>query len=276
MVVDHHHPSRRARSSSPAAATPSTRSISSIADKKPLPRFALPGTLRAQRRAQARRPSTRRTSSASSKDPIRALKNEYVVMSAHLDHVGVGRAVNGDSHLQRRDGRRVGGGVGDRDRAAAEGVRREAEAVDPVHGRRPARRRGCSDRSTSRRTRPCPSTSIVADINLDMFLPLYPLKVIEVQGLTESSLGESVRAAAKELGVDVQTDREPEQNRFIRSDQYSFIRRGVPGAGLQVRLRVRLAGREDPPRLGARPLPQAERRPEAAGRSRGRGARSTA
>ena len=37
-----------------------------------------------------------------------------------------------------------------------------------------------------------------------------------------------MRAAAKELGVEVQTDREPEQNRFIRSDQYSFIRSGVP------------------------------------------------
>ena len=73
-----------------------------------------------------------------------------------------------------------------------------------------------------------PFKQIVADINLDMFLPLYPLKVIEVQGLAESSLGETVRAAAKTLGVDVQTDREPEQNRFIRSDQYSFIRRGVP------------------------------------------------
>jgi Zn-dependent M28 family amino/carboxypeptidase len=49
-----------------------------------------------------------------------------------------------------------------------------------------------------------------------------------VQGLTESSLGETVRAAAKAEGVEVQTDREPEQNRFIRSDQYSFIRRGIP------------------------------------------------
>ena len=37
-----------------------------------------------------------------------------------------------------------------------------------------------------------------------------------------------MRAAAKELGVEVQTDREPEQNRFVRSDQYSFIRSGVP------------------------------------------------
>jgi Zn-dependent M28 family amino/carboxypeptidase len=73
-----------------------------------------------------------------------------------------------------------------------------------------------------------PFKQIVADINLDMFLPLYALKVIEVQGLAESSLGESVRAAANTLGVEVQTDREPDQNRFIRSDQYSFIRRGIP------------------------------------------------
>jgi Zn-dependent M28 family amino/carboxypeptidase len=73
-----------------------------------------------------------------------------------------------------------------------------------------------------------PFDRIVADINLDMFLPLYPLKVIEVQGVTESSLGDRVREAAKQQGVEVQTDREPEQNRFIRSDQYSFIRRGIP------------------------------------------------
>jgi Zn-dependent M28 family amino/carboxypeptidase len=37
-----------------------------------------------------------------------------------------------------------------------------------------------------------------------------------------------VRDAAKEFGVIVQADKEPDQNRFIRSDQYSFIRNGVP------------------------------------------------
>jgi Zn-dependent M28 family amino/carboxypeptidase len=73
-----------------------------------------------------------------------------------------------------------------------------------------------------------PFEKIVGNINLDMFLPLYPLRVIEVQGLAESSLGESVKVAARALAVEVQTDREPDQNRFIRSDQYSFIRRGVP------------------------------------------------
>jgi Zn-dependent M28 family amino/carboxypeptidase len=69
---------------------------------------------------------------------------------------------------------------------------------------------------------------IVADINLDMFMPLFELKWVEVQGLDESTLGDAIRAAAKEAGVGVQADKEPDQNRFIRSDQYSFIRRGVP------------------------------------------------
>ena len=73
-----------------------------------------------------------------------------------------------------------------------------------------------------------PRDAVVADINLDMFLPLYPLKVIEVQGLAESTLGEQVTAAADGLGVRVQVDQEPEQNRFTRSDQYSFVRQGIP------------------------------------------------
>src|SRR5258708_6602104 len=73
-----------------------------------------------------------------------------------------------------------------------------------------------------------PVDKIVADINLDMFLPLYPLKYLEVQGLGESSLGKTVAEAAKAVGVAVQMDNEPEQNRFIRSDQYSFIKRGIP------------------------------------------------
>jgi Zn-dependent M28 family amino/carboxypeptidase len=73
-----------------------------------------------------------------------------------------------------------------------------------------------------------PVRQIVADINLDMFMPLFPLKLIEVQGLGESTLGETIKLAAADSGVGVQFDKEPEQNRFIRSDQYSFIKQGIP------------------------------------------------
>jgi Zn-dependent M28 family amino/carboxypeptidase len=49
-----------------------------------------------------------------------------------------------------------------------------------------------------------------------------------VQGLNESTLGDDVHACAKPAGVNVQADKEPNLNRFIRSDQYSFIKKGVP------------------------------------------------
>jgi hypothetical protein len=197
-----------------------------IAQQGPLPRFPLAGTLRAQAALE-------RESIASSNvigilegsDP--RLKSEYVVMSAHLDHVGVGRAIDGDNVYN--------GAMDD-----ASGVASVIEIARLLKASGGAPKRSILFAAVTAEekgllgskyfaARPTvPFTSIVANINLDMFLPLYPLKVIEVQGLTESSLGESVRAAAKELGVEVQTDREPEQNRFIRSDQYSFIRRGIP------------------------------------------------
>jgi Zn-dependent M28 family amino/carboxypeptidase len=73
-----------------------------------------------------------------------------------------------------------------------------------------------------------PKESIVADINMDMFLPLFPLRYLEVQGLAESTLGDNIREICQKEGIVVQADKEPDRNLFIRSDQYSFIRQGVP------------------------------------------------
>ena len=69
-----------------------------------------------------------------------------------------------------------------------------------------------------------PSKSIVADVNIDMFLPLYPLNLLTCYGLEESSIGDDVRAVAHEMGIDMQPDPQPKRNVFIRSDQYNFIR----------------------------------------------------
>jgi Zn-dependent M28 family amino/carboxypeptidase len=70
--------------------------------------------------------------------------------------------------------------------------------------------------------------SLIADLNMDMFLPLYPLHTLTVYGLNESDLGDAVRQVAQSVNVDVQDDPAPQRNVFIRSDQYSFIRGGVP------------------------------------------------
>jgi hypothetical protein len=157
----------------------------------------------------------------------RKLKNEYVIMSAHLDHQGIGRPVNGDSIYN-----------GAMDDASGIASVIEIARLMGTNGVKPKRsiiflavtaeEKGELGSRYFAANPTVPFGQIVADINLDMFLPLYALKVIEVQGLAESTLGETVRAAAAEFGVAVQVDQEPEQNRFTRSDQYSFIRRGVP------------------------------------------------
>jgi len=193
---------------------------------KPLPRFAISGTLKA--RAALKREtidSTNVVGVFEGSDP--ALKSEYVIMTAHLDHVGIGRAVNGDSLYNGAmdDASGVAAVIETARLLKASGVKTKRSVVFVAVT---AEEKGLLGSRYFAGRPTVPFKQIVADINLDMFLPLYALKVIEVQGLAESSLGESVRAAAKTLGVDVQTDREPEQNRFIRSDQYSFIRQGVP------------------------------------------------
>jgi Zn-dependent M28 family amino/carboxypeptidase len=79
-----------------------------------------------------------------------------------------------------------------------------------------------------------PAGSMVADLNVDMFLPLFPLHSVTVYGLNESDLGDEIRAVARTRGVRIQDDQEPERNIFIRSDQYSFIRRGIPSLAMKV------------------------------------------
>jgi Zn-dependent M28 family amino/carboxypeptidase len=67
-----------------------------------------------------------------------------------------------------------------------------------------------------------------------MFLPIVPLKVLTVYGLEESDLGDWARAAAEQHGIKVQPDPEPLRNAFIRSDQYNFIRHGIPALAMKV------------------------------------------
>jgi Zn-dependent M28 family amino/carboxypeptidase len=156
-----------------------------------------------------------------------ALSKEYVVISAHLDHLGIGEPVNGDKIYN--------GAMDDASGIASllEVARRMKES-----GAKPKRsilfltvtgeEKGLLGSSYFVGHPTVKRKSIVADLNMDMYLPLFPLKYLEVQGLNESTLGEDIRAACAEAGVQVQADKQPDHNRFIRSDQYSFIRKGVP------------------------------------------------
>jgi hypothetical protein len=154
------------------------------------------------------------------------LKKEYVVISAHLDHLGIGEPVNGD---------RIYNGA--MDDASGDASLIEIARALKDSGAKP--RRSILFLSVTGEEKgelgsqyfaahPTVSGSIVADLNMDMYLPLFSLKYLEVQGLGESTLGDDIRTVAKQAGVQVQADKEPEHNRFIRSDQYSFIKKGIP------------------------------------------------
>ncbi len=73
-----------------------------------------------------------------------------------------------------------------------------------------------------------PKKSIVANINIDEDLMLWPLQDLVVYGAEHSSLSKEVDEAAKDLHLDISPDSQPEQVFFIRSDQYSFVKQGVP------------------------------------------------
>jgi Peptidase family M28 len=195
-------------------------------ENKPLPKFPLAGTLRAKVAVKRERLESPNVTGILPGSDAK-LKNEYIVMSAHLDHLGMGRAVNGDSVYN--GAMDDGSGI-----ASILEIARimKAEAMKPkrsiVFLAVTAEEKGELGSRYFATHPTVDAKQIVADINLDMFMPLFELKFVEVQGLAESTLGDTIREAAKEFGVAVQADKEPEQNRFIRSDQYSFIKNGVP------------------------------------------------
>ncbi len=162
-----------------------------------------------------------------------ALKDEYVVLSAHVDHLGIGEPINGDRIYNGAMDNAAGVAalldIAASWNAHAEQLRRSLLFVFVT-----AEEKGLLGSKYFAAHPTVPPKSMVADINIDMFLPIVPLKVLKVQGLTESDLGDRAREAAQVFGVRVQPDPQPLRNAFIRSDQYSFIRHGIPAVKLDV------------------------------------------
>jgi Zn-dependent M28 family amino/carboxypeptidase len=200
-------------------------------DRKPLPHFSLHVSLQAHALVKS---TTVESANVIAKLPGSdlALNNEYVVLSAHVDHLGVGEPINGD---------RIYNGAMDNAAGAAVLLDVAASWRSQPHPRRSilfvfvtAEEKGLLGSKYFAAHPTVPGKSMVADINIDMFLPIVPLKVLKVQGLTESDLGDRARDAAQAFGVRVQPDPQPLRNAFIRSDQYNFIRHGIPAVKLDV------------------------------------------
>ena len=162
------------------------------------------------------------------------LRDEIVVLSAHLDHVGTfaGPVLTGDS---------IFNGAMDNASGAATLIE-TARAVAARGGNRrtllfvavTAEEKGLLG---SRYFAARPSVTrgtIVANLNTDMFLPLFPLRGVFAYGFEESDLADDVQRTLQTRGLTVLPDPEPQEMRFVRSDQYSFIRRGVPSLAFKL------------------------------------------
>lgn len=159
------------------------------------------------------------------------LREEYVVYSAHLDHVGTGQPVDGD---------RIYNGFYDN----AMGVALMIEAARAIVSmpERPRRsvlfiavtgeERGLLGSDYFAHYPTVPPQAIVADVNLDMPLFLYPLADVIAFGAEHSSLESVIETAVAAEDFTLSPDPIPEEVLFIRSDQYSFVRQGVPSVFL--------------------------------------------
>jgi len=154
------------------------------------------------------------------------LKKEYIVISAHLDHLGVGKPVNGDTiYNGAMDNASGVAAVIETAKLLASGPRPKRSILFIALTGEEMGELG-SAYFAARPTVPKPQ--VVADLNMDMFLPLFPLRYLEVQGLGESTLGNDARAIGQLNDIEVQFEKQPEENRFIRSDQVNFVAQNIP------------------------------------------------
>lgn len=155
------------------------------------------------------------------------LRNQYVVYTAHWDHLGIGAEVNGD---------RIYNGAVDNASGTA-GLLEIAKAfarVQPSPGRSilflsvTAEEKGLLGSQYYAEHPLYPLKETLAEINMDGLNVWGRTRDIVVVGLGNSTLDDYVRAAATEQGRMVKPDAEPEKGYYFRSDHFNFAKQGVP------------------------------------------------
>ena len=159
------------------------------------------------------------------------LKSEYVVYTAHADHLGIGEAINGDAIYN--------GAV---DNASGTAALLELGRVFSQMAKAPRRsilflvvtgeEEGLLGSDYYAHFPTVPIGQIAANVNLDGVSLLYDFRDIVPLGAEHSSIASVVNDVAQHFGLEVSPDPLPEEVFFIRSDQYSFVRRGVPAVAI--------------------------------------------
>ena len=195
-------------------------------DRKTLPHFPLAVSLRAKAAMETKEVESDNVI-ASYPGSDAKLKKEYVVLSAHIDHLGIGAPIDGDN-LYNGAMDNASGCAALLDIAASLRKARVKTRRSILFVFVTGEEKGLLGSKYFGAHPTVDPKAMVADINVDMFLPIVPLKALTVYGLAESDLGDRVTEVAKSYGIPVQPDPAPLRNVFIRSDQYNFIRHGIP------------------------------------------------
>jgi hypothetical protein len=156
-----------------------------------------------------------------------ALRNQYLVYSSHLDHLGISDPVNGDS---------INNGALDNASGIAAMIEiAKAFAEMPVKPRRSilfvattAEEKGLRGADYFANNPTVPIEQLVGNINIDEIMMMRPVKDVVPLGVEVSDLGVAALKVARDMGLEVSPDPAPEEVFFVRSDQYPFVKRGVP------------------------------------------------
>jgi Zn-dependent M28 family amino/carboxypeptidase len=161
-----------------------------------------------------------------------ALRGEYVVMSAHLDHIGVSEHAEGEDKINN----------GALDNASGVAVMLEVARAYARAGKKPRRsilfaavaaeEKGLLGAQYFATHPTVEKSAMVGNVNLDMPILLYDFSDIVAFGADRSSLGPVTAKAAGKIGVKLSPDPMPEEGIFTRSDHYRFVQQGIPSVFL--------------------------------------------
>ena len=159
------------------------------------------------------------------------VRGEYVVYSAHWDHLGIGPVVNGDS---------IYNGAADNASGVATVLTIAHAAAEGVKPRRSqlflfvtAEESGLLGSQYFGEHPTVPAKDIVADLNVDNPPLLGRFRDLEVLGDTKSSLGPQIAAMVRREGIRLVPEAHPEAGGFYRSDHFSFAKVGIPAVDIK-------------------------------------------
>lgn len=194
------------------------------AASKPLPSFDIPAVMKAEFAISKRElQSDNVLALLPGTDP--ALKDEVVLVSAHLDGYGYGEPVDGDALYNGAfdDAAYVATLIRLAESQAGKGFRRSV--LFAVYTGEEKGLLGSNWYSTHLTV---PKEKLAAVINLDQLRPLFPLKIMTMHAIDDTTLATNVKRVAAGMGVEIRPDLEPERNLNQRTDHFPFLRMGVP------------------------------------------------